>query len=101
MKNNTRMKPEARSEEIVAAGLRIAINRGWKALTRDGVATEAGVSFAMVNFRFGTMTQLKRAVMREAIRREELRVIAQGYVSDDPTASKIDNDLKTRALSSL
>ncbi len=101
MKNNKRMNPETRSDEIVAAGLRLAKNNGWKSLTRDGVATEAGVSFAMVNFRFGTMTQLKRAVMREAIRREELRVIAQGYVSDDPTALKIDVELKTRALSSL
>jgi len=99
--NNKRMKPEARSEEIVAAGLRLAKANGWKSLTRDGVATEAGVSFAMVNVRFGTMTQLKRAVMREAIRREELRVIAQGYVSDDPTALKIDSELKTRALQSL
>ncbi len=101
MKNNKRMNPETRSEGIIEAGLRLAKAHGWKSLTRDGVATEAGVSFAMVNVRFGTMTQLKRAVMREAIRRRELKVVAQGYVSDDPTALKIDDELKSAALQSL
>lgn len=101
MKNNKRLDPEVRSNLIIEAGLKVASAQGWRAVTREAVAQEAQISPAMVNFRFSTMAQLHRSIMRKAIDSELLHVIAQGYVAGDPTALKIDDELKRRALLSL
>jgi AcrR family transcriptional regulator len=101
MKNNKRLSPEIRANQIIDAGLKVASVQGWRAVTRDAVAFEAQVSPAMINVRFSTMARLSRAIMRKAIEDEVLQVVAQGYAAGDPTALKIDEDLKRRAFSSL
>ena len=101
MKNNKRLNPEVRSQLIIDAGLRVASVHGWRAVTREKVANEAQISPAMINIRFSTMAQLLRSVMRKAIEDKMLHVIAQGYAAGDPTALKIDDELKRLAFSSL
>jgi AcrR family transcriptional regulator len=101
MKNNKRLNPEIRANQIIEAGLKVASVHGWRAVTREAVALEAQVSPAMVNVRFSTMAQLLRSVMRKAIDDRVLHVVAQGYAAGDPTALKIDDELKRLALSSI
>lgn len=93
-----RLKPEERREEILNAAVRVAERDGFINMTRDNIAIAAGVSMGLVNHHFGTMVQLKRAVMRAAITREILCIIAEGIITKDKTALKVNEDLRKRAL---
>lgn len=97
----TRLKPEVRREQILAAALIIAERDGYNALTRDGIAAQAGVATGQVNHIFNTMTQLRRAVMRAAVNREIKPIIAQGLAIGDGEAHKAPEWLQRAALDSL
>ena len=104
----TRMKPEARREQILAAAMQIALTTGYNSLTRDGVAQTAEVATGQVNHIFNTMQQLRRAVMRAAVTQAavsqspELRlIIAQGLAEGDSVAHGAPDWLKREALDLL
>lgn len=96
-----RMKQDARRDQILGIALQIAERDGFNTLRRDAVAAEAGVATGQVNHMFGTMTQLCRAVMRAAVHREVLPVIAQGLALGDKEAHKAPEWLKQKALATL
>ena len=97
----TRMKPEARRDQILATALTIATEQGYNSLTRDGVANAAGVATGQVNHIFNTMTQLRRAVMRAAVHRELRPIIAQGLAQGDKEAHAAPEGLKRESLDLL
>lgn len=90
-----------RRTAILTAGLFLAERENYKAITRDGVADVAGVAAGSVNHEFGTIEDLRRAVVAEAIAQECLPVIAQAVVDGHPLTAELDPDLKKRALYSL
>lgn len=95
------MKDERKSQ-ILNAALRVAERPGgWTNLTRLAVAKEAGCSEALPSVYFGTMKQFRRAIMREAIRVGNHKVIAQGVVSHDTVAMKAPADVRQAALATL
>ena len=94
----TRMKPEARREHLLGVAMDIAIKRGYDHVTRDNVAHQAGVAKGLVSKVFNTMNQLHRAVMRAAIHRAELPIIAHGIASGCRIAHGADEALKRQAL---
>lgn len=98
----TQKKLEARERlsQILSAALKAAAKQGYQRITRETIARAAGVSEALVTYHLGTMPELRRAVMREAVRTECLPVLAQGIVTRDRHALKAPQPLQTRALSS-
>lgn len=94
-----RMKPT--NDEILEAALKLARQDGYRDVTRERIATAAGVSPALVSVRLGTMIQLRRRLMRYAIKRACLPVIAQGLAARDGQALKAPAELKNLALASL
>lgn len=90
-----------RRDAVLAAAINLATRDGFAHITRDGVAKQAGVGAGTVNLYYGTVPQLKRDVMRFAVRNEVLSVIAQGIAARDPQAMKAPDELKRRALDSL
>lgn len=95
------MKQE-RKDQILQAALRVAERPGgWNTLTRLAVAQEAGVSEALPSVYFGTMKNFRRAIMREAIRAGNYKVLAQGVVNHDPVAMKAPADARQAALATL
>lgn len=95
------MKDE-RKKEILNAALRVAERPGgWKNLTRLAVANEAGCSEALPSVYFGTMNMFRRAIMREAIRVGNHKVIAQGVVNNDPVAMRAPAELRQAALKTI
>lgn len=86
---------------ILTAALKIAAKDGYQRITREAIANTAGVSEALVTYHLGTMPELRRAVMREAVRAECLPVIAQGLTARDRHALKAPRDLQVKALSSF
>ena len=95
------LKKEVRRDQILTAAVEMAMTEGYLKLTRDGVAERAGVAMGQVNHIFSTMTKLRRAVMRCAVKRELLPIIASGLAVGDTTAHNAPDRLKQQALSSL
>lgn len=94
----SRVRPATLREDMIAAALKVARVRGWQTMTRDQIAHEAGCSTGQVTTVLGTMPQLRRTVMRAAVQRKDLPVIAQGLVAQDPNAKAAPLELKQRAL---
>lgn len=100
MKHDKMSAPE-REAQILAAALTSAERYGYSRFTLQQVADAAGVDKTLPLHYFGTMVQLRRKVMRAAIKREALAVIAQGLAIRDPHAQKAPAELRARALQSL
>lgn len=92
-----RKDPQTRKAEILEAAVRVAERTNYGYMTRDQIAAEAGVSGPMIQHYFGTMCQLRRDVMRAAVRRDIVKIIAQGLIADDKTARKARDEIKQEA----
>lgn len=96
------MKKDERKESILIAALQLAADSGgWSTLTRDTVAKAANCSDGLVTHYFGTMQQLRRTVMRAAIKRKNLSIVAQGIIAGDTNARKVCDQLKLEAIDYL
>lgn len=84
----TRMNKNDRRKQLMKHALTLAERVGYMQVRRDALADAAGVATGLVNFYWDTMTQLKRAIMREAVHTENLVVIAQGLAMKDRQAMK-------------
>ena len=100
MKQN-RLAAAVRKQDILAAGLHVAERDGFANVTRDNIAAQARVSGPTVQYHFGTMKQLRKELMRYAVRQKNLRVIAQGIAAGDPQAMKASPELREAALNSM
>lgn len=97
-----RLHPDNRKEQILDAAVKVASRPGgWSKLTREAVAREAECADALVSKYFGTMLTFRRTIMRAAIVRSDLSVVAQGIAAGDKYAQKADANLKARALNTL
>ncbi len=95
------MEPACRKESILDAALKAANKHGFAAMRQKDIAVMAKCGYGTVTLYFNTMTQMRRAVMRAAIKREDLAVIAQGIACGDPDAKKATPELKAKAIASL
>lgn len=93
-----RANPALRKDYILAVAVDMAKAVGYHKLTRDAVAEKAGVSMGLVTRYFGTMNQLKGAVVKRAVKTEVLEIVAQCILNKDPRGAKISEELKSRAL---
>lgn len=88
-------------EHILDTAYKMAQRDGFAAITRDGVAAEAGVAMGSVNHHYGTMRVLRDAVMQRAVEEEQLELIAQGIAMGDNVAKSAPLELRQRAISTL
>lgn len=96
-----KLEARIRLSQILTAAVRAAAKDGYQRITRETIAKAAGVSEALVTYHLGTMPELRRAVMREAVRLECLAVIAQGLTARDRHALKCPRELQQKALASF
>lgn len=96
-----RLKPEVRKDAILDAAVQLALDTGLRNVRLIPVAERAGVTNGLVSHYFGTVKQLHRAVVRHAIHREILPIVAQALAAGDSDARKAPDDVKSRALASL
>ena len=96
-----RLEPGKRKDEILDAALALAKAQGYQSVTLEAIANKAQCSNGTVVHYFGTMTQLRRAVMRAAINRGELQIVAQGLAARDAQALNAPDELKERAAASM
>jgi len=96
-----RLSKDVRKDHILRTALVAAKEVGYTSVTRNILSARAKVSPGLITHYFGTMEQLKRAVMRAAISLEVLEVIAQGLSMGDKNAQKASDELKARAAKTL
>ena len=99
--SRTRMQPDKRTAESLAAAVKLAKRNGFAKLTRDGVAEAAKVSTGLVSTHFGSVEKLRDEVMRAAVRDEILSIVAEGIANGNRIARRAPAPLRTRALQSL
>lgn len=88
-------------QKILEKAIAMATEDGFATLTRDGVAVAAGVAAGMVNKCFGTIEGLRCAVVAEAVRTENLGIVAQGLANGYEEARQAPMSLKARAFDYL
>lgn len=91
------MTPRDRTDALLTTALHLAAAHGYATLTRESIALAAGVSPALVSARLGTMDAMRRSVMRAAVARGCVAVVAQGLAVRDRWALRADDELKARA----
>jgi hypothetical protein len=96
-----RANPELRKCSILDAAVDISRSLGYANISRQQVADRAGVSTGLVTKYFGTMQQLRRAIIRAAIAREIPEIIAQGMACSDRHVMKAPDELKAAARLSI
>lgn len=102
MKPQIKRTAEERRSEILGKALELAEKVGYNRVTREALGERLGyASSSLIAHHMGSAADLKRKIMREAVRTENLAVVAQGLVLKDRVALKAPEDLRTRALESL
>lgn len=94
-------RPDTRPTEILAAAIKLAHRHGYATLSREQIADAARCSPATVSHVFGTMPQMRRAIMGEAIRLRDAKIVAQGIAIRDSRALKADATLRAAAAESI
>lgn len=95
--SKSRANPALRKDQILTVAIEMAKEQGYHKITRDAVAECAGVSMGLVTRYFGTMKQLKTAVMRTAVKQGIPEIVAQGLANGDDHAKKAPAELKAEA----
>lgn len=101
MDQRTRLAPDIRAEQLLTAALELAGESNYLTVTREAIAKRAGVAPGLVSRYFGCMSALRRGIMRAAVERECVAVIAQGLSSADAIALSAAPSIKNAAANHL
>ena len=90
----------ARTRIIIAARTVIR-HQGIRSVSRASIAVRARCSLALVSYHFGSMQKLLDAVVEQAVKAEDLEIIAQGLTVRNPEALKASKALRAKAAQCL
>jgi AcrR family transcriptional regulator len=62
----------------------VIAREGWEAVTVRKIAARAGVNFALVNYHFGSKTNVMVAAIESAFNREIVTPIGDAFAGEDP-----------------
>ena len=89
-----RLSPEKRTRNILAVAINLAIEHGYMNLTRHMISTAAGCSPALIHVYWATVEDLRKTVLRAAIRQGIYSIIAQGISVNDQETADLSADLR-------
>lgn len=92
-----RLTQKQRKKQILETALSIAEEKGYQSITRQEIADRIGMSYSLVSFYFNTARIMRDAVLTEAIRTENLRIVAQASLTKD-TSWEISPKLRKKAI---
>ena len=98
----TSNKPmNAKREHILQIAVKMASTAGLKSLTRDSIASTAGVSNGSINHYFDNIDRLRTMVIRHAVKAKILRIVGEAIAQRHPVALGAPRALRNEALASL
>lgn len=83
---------------LLEAAIELSHEYGYSNVTREQIATKAGVATGSVNLYFGTMHKLRKTIVRHAIRTNNQRIVAQAILAGDGLIDKLDSKDRLAAL---
>ena len=92
------MHPDDRKAQILAAGLKLAVQFGYMNLTDRDLAREARCSKSLVLHYIGSILTVRREILLEAIRVENLAVIRQGWGMKAPEIETCPQEILKRVF---
>lgn len=95
-----RKDPAERKREILDAAVELAQDQGYQNLTHSRIAGAVKVSPSLIRKYYVDKSQLRDAVMSEAVRLEIAEIVLQGLAAKDPIAHDAPAWLKVAALGS-
>lgn len=96
-----RLPPAERKAQLLAHALALSERGDYRRVTRKDVAARAGIAESLVSYYLGTMVEMRRAIMRAAVSRECVAVVAQGLAAKDRYAQRAPAGLRAAAVASL
>lgn len=96
-----RLPPSDRKAALLQTALHLAERGHYARITRESIATSAGVSPGLVSKYLGTMIAMRRLLMRHAVKVENLAVIGQGLSAGDKHATSASPALRSKAAARL
>jgi len=85
-------------QDMILAGLRLAITDGYENITRDQIAEELGCAPSLIPYKMGSMADLRRHIIAYAIALDCKPVVAQGLVRLHPLCMELSKERKQEAL---
>lgn len=90
-----------RHQRVLDAATNLARKVGYQWIMRKHIAQAAGVSAGSVTSAYGSMLDLKREVLRNAVATGDLKILRQGLADGHPIALSAPEDLKVKAALSM
>lgn len=87
--------------KILITAVRLSGQRGYTHVTRDEIAAAANCGTGTINYHYGDINGLVRAVMRHAVEHRILAIVAQGLAERHPVATHAPMDLQQAAAHHL
>lgn len=90
-----------READLLHTALQYAITVGYRNVTREALASCCQVSAGTISRYFGPMDELRARLMRAAVARGVVDIVAQGLAAGDPLACAAPQELKAAAIAQL
>lgn len=94
----TRLDPDVRKTQILDATMDLSRAHGYTNVTKQMIADKLGTSTGIVNCHYGTVTQLRRDIVRHAVKTRDITIIGQALVARDRHVADIPPDLRAKAV---
>ena len=93
-----RLAPQVRKMQILLVAKHFALSKGYRNVTRHEIARRAKCSVSLISYHFKDCENLHSAIMTDAVRDQDLKILAQGIIAGDPIAVAAPRSLKSRAI---
>ena len=93
-----RMNPRARKEQILNTAINLAIEKGYRQLTRRAVANRMQCASALINHYFKDIENLRNIVLLTAIEKEILPILAENYAAWGEETAGLSQQLKEKVI---
>jgi len=93
-----RKEPSERKQELLEVAIQLAKEEGYSHITRNEIARRAGVAYGLVTSYFKSIENLKRLVIKEAIRLEIVQIVAQALARKEPLTRRLDPSLREKVI---
>jgi AcrR family transcriptional regulator len=94
MTKRNRLEPAERRKQLLDVALALAEEIGYKDVNRMNLAAQCDVSPSLISHYYDSTENLRGAIVRAAVRRENVAVVAQGLSAKHPDAMKASDELK-------
>ena len=93
-----RMKPAIRKQQILDAAIELAVEKGYRNITRKDVAIASKSASGLIGRYFKTVAGLKRSIVEASIEREIMPILAENLSIKGEETKLISAELKEKVI---